>query len=321
MRRLLNLLNHSSSETDPTELPSLPKDLSFTELSYQTTRGYLARKFGQYLGNKSSEEDKLFYHSLSKRSFLHANHENQTEYLLYLSELMLQWHKEQLNMMENIKALKINDHIKNAMLKAYEIHKKELFTVQVPNVQPGTAVSSQPDHSQWEIYRDVMFAATQGQFLLISEEEVSKYKQGIMLCEGTIKERSDIPLCRNLAKECLEQKEFNKAKVMGWLLVLSEAITNTIKHAEEGRMILIHNSEKNELIFVIKDKGPGFDLKDLPKKTLLAGYSTKKSMGQGFTLMMKMSKKILLSTSPKGSTIILTFNTMNEKEGEINGTG
>jgi anti-sigma regulatory factor (Ser/Thr protein kinase) len=162
--------------------------------------------------------------------------------------------------------------------------------------------------TKWTVYRDVIFAATQGKFLLITEREVSQYKVGTLLCEGIINERSDIPIRRNQVKEALEHKVTNKAKLMSLLLVLSEAITNTIKHAEEGAMTVLEDKEKNEIRFIIEDKGPGFPLKDLPKTTLLAGYSTKRSMGQGFTLMMKMTKQVALHTSPMGATIILLFN-------------
>jgi anti-sigma regulatory factor (Ser/Thr protein kinase) len=108
---------------------------------------------------------------------------------------------------------------------------------------------------------------------------------------------------------------------MSWILVLSEAITNTIKHAELGKMTLVESVEEEEIRFVIEDNGPGFPLKDLPKNTLLAGCSTKKSMGQGFTLMMKIAKQVILYTSPRGSTIILTFDSTKEVGGSLNATG
>ena len=58
---------------------------------------------------------------------------------------------------------------------------------------------------------------------------------------------------------------------------------------------------------IIEDTGSGFPLKTLPYTTLMAGYSTKKSLGQGFTLMMKLATQVLLKTSSSGSTIVLIF--------------
>jgi anti-sigma regulatory factor (Ser/Thr protein kinase) len=279
-------------------------------------RGFLARKIAQYLGLNITEGDTLFYHSLTQTSFIPAttNEEEKIECILQLSELMLKWNEKQQDILKKIKYLNINVDIQNAMVKAYAIFEKDLFSQSTLLLEQENVIIFQKEQSKWEVYRDVIFAATQGRFLLISEEEVSNYYEGLVFCEGIINDRSDIPKCRNLAKVSLEHKGFDKAKVMSCLLVLSEAITNTIKHAEKGKMTLVESEQNNEIRFVIEDRGPGFSLKELPKATLLEGYSTKKSMGQGFTLMMKMAKKILLFTSPKGSTLILTFDTSKKME-------
>jgi anti-sigma regulatory factor (Ser/Thr protein kinase) len=275
-----------------------------------TKRGFLGKKLSQYLGFNKDEGDYLFYLSLSKSFFTNPNKENRNEFILYLSELMLKWSEQKLDVPYQIKNLDVKPDIQNAMLKAYDIYKNDLFSI--PNATEEQQLTVSYNDVIWEIYRDVIFATTQEKFLLIAEEEVNKYKEGIVLCEGRIKDRSDIPICRNLAKEKLELEGFNNSTIMSWLLALSEAITNVIKHAEEGKMTIIKDEKNHEIRFVIEDKGSGFALKDLPKKTLLAGYSTKKSLGQGFTLMMKMAKRVLLFTSSKGSVLILKFDISKE---------
>lgn len=299
----------SSKETQ-IGTPSLPSNLTFTELAYMTKRGFLAKKLGHYLGLHTDEGDSLFFLSLSKSSFANPNKENQSEFILYLSEQLLKWSDQNQDVPQQIKSLDIRVDIQNAMLKAYEIYKSDLFNI--PAEKEKTVSTNLTSNDKWEVYRDVIFAVTQGKFLLIKKEEVNKYKEGIVLCEGTIKNRSDIPICRTLARESLELEGFNKTTIMSWLLVLSEAITNIVKHAEEGKMTLIKDEKNQEIRFVIEDKGPGFALKNLPKMTLLAGYSTKNSLGQGFTLMMKMAKTISLFTSSEGSIIILIFDLKKE---------
>ncbi|KLV22905.1 hypothetical protein ABW02_20640 [Niallia circulans] len=291
--------------------PSLPSNLTYTDINFMSKRGYLSKKLAHYLQLEDNEGDLLFYLSFAKPSFLSSV--NEEELLLLLSEQMLIWWKQNQNIQENVKSLDVRHDIQNAMLKAYEIYKEDLFSTITFESEKEQAAQSKDDN-EWKVYRDVMFAATQGQFLLITKDEINQYKSGTILCDGRIKERSDIPLCRNLAKEILEQRGYEKTKFMSWLLVLSEAMTNTIKHAEEGKMTIFHDKEENEIRFVIEDKGPGFDLKDLPKTTLLAGYSTKKSLGQGFTLMMKLTKQVLLFTSSKGSTLILIFESNKNME-------
>lgn len=312
MRRFFKKVFHVSSiEKRQPISPSLPSNLTYTDINFMSKRGYLSKKLAHYLQLEDNEGDLLFYLSFAKPSFLSSV--NEEELLLLLSEQMLIWWKQNQNIQENVKSLDVRHDIQNAMLKAYEIYKEDLFSTITFEFEKEQAAQSKDDN-EWKVYRDVMFAATQGQFLLITIDEINQYKSGTILCDGRIKERSDIPLCRNLAKEILEQRGYEKTKFMSWLLVLSEAMTNTIKHAEEGKMTIFHDKEENEIRFVIEDKGPGFDLKDLPKTTLLAGYSTKKSLGQGFTLMMKLTKQVLLFTSSKGSTLILVFESNKNME-------
>jgi anti-sigma regulatory factor (Ser/Thr protein kinase) len=312
---LRRLFNKIFKEETKLLAPSLPPNLSYSDFNFMTKRGFLGKKLSQYLGLHKEEGDSLFYLSFSKRSFTNPEKEKRNELILYLSERMLKWSEQKLDVPYQIKRLDVRPDIQNAMLKAYDIYKNDLFSI--PHQAEEQRLTGSFNDEKWEVYRDVIFAATQEKFLLITKEEVNKHKEGIVLCEGTIKERSDIPICRNLAKERLEAEGFSHSTIMSWLLVLSEAITNTIKHAKEGKMTIVKDEKNHEIRFIIEDKGPGFDLKNLPKKTLLAGYSTKKSLGQGFTLMMKMAKRVLLFTSSKGSIIILLFDTRKEHKDKL----
>ncbi|MFS0687686.1 ATP-binding protein [Sporosarcina sp. 179-K 8C2 HS] len=323
MRRLFGKVFKDFSKVNDQPVMSLPSELEFTDINSMTKRGFLAKKLSKYvgLGTDRTQGDYLFYLSFSKKTF--HNPDNENELVLFLSELMLKWSEQNEDIPLQINQLDVENETQNAMLKAFEIYKKDLFRVPDPSDKKHemSKLSRHPDEGKWEVYRDVILAATQGKFTLLRKDEINGYIAGDVFCEGTIKNRSDIPKCRNRAKESLESKDLAKTQIMSWLLVLSEAITNTIKHAEEGKMTLIENVENNEIRFVIEDKGPGFLLSDLPQMTLLAGYSTKKSMGQGFTLMMKMAKHVALHTSQTGSTIILTFDSSKEKEKKFDATG
>jgi anti-sigma regulatory factor (Ser/Thr protein kinase) len=319
LRRLIDKVFKITYKETKLFAPSLHSDLSYSELHFMTKRGFLGKKLSQYLGLTNDEGDSLFYLSLSKSFFTNPSKENRSEFILYLSELMLKWSEQKLDVPYQIKSLDVRPDIQNAMLKAYDIYKNDLLSS--PNTAEEQQLTVSYDDEKWKIYRDVMFAATQEKFLLITKEEVNKYKEGTVLCERRIKERSDIPICRNLAKERLEAEGFSNSTIMSWLLVLSEAITNAIKHAEEGKMTIIKDEKNHEIRFVVEDKGPGFSLKHLPKATLEAGYSSKKSLGQGFTIMMKMAKRVLLFTSSKGSTIILNFDISKENKDYLSNTG
>jgi anti-sigma regulatory factor (Ser/Thr protein kinase) len=63
---------------------------------------------------------------------------------------------------------------------------------------------------------------------------------------------------------------------------------------------------------MISDKGPGIDFSILPKATLLSGFSTKQSLGMGFSFMLEFCDRVLLSTQP-GNTIIVLEITAPQK--------
>lgn len=166
----------------------------------------------------------------------------------------------------------------------------------------------------WRIYRDVMHAASQRKFLLIKEEELEVYKNGQVLCIEPVIEKQDIPKARNKAKDVLQCLGLSQSKISSYVLLISEGITNVLKHARDGRLILIQT--KQSLNVIIEDKGTGFPLNILPYTVLTEGYSTKKSLGQGFTLMMKLANRVLLKTSKEGSTVVLVFeNETGENDG------
>ncbi|KAB8127451.1 sensor histidine kinase [Gracilibacillus oryzae] len=160
--------------------------------------------------------------------------------------------------------------------------------------------------SDWKVYRDVLFSATQGKLLLISSDKVDQYKKGEHLCTAFLMDKHDIAYARNKAKKAFEEILTDGDKIMSYQLIISEAVTNVIKHANNGKMNIYQTED--EVYVVIEDNGPGFLLSEIPKATLLAGFSTKSSLGQGFTLMMKMAKQLLLETSSNGSTLILVLD-------------
>ncbi|UHA60845.1 hypothetical protein KDJ21_003835 [Metabacillus litoralis] len=69
-------------------------------------------------------------------------------------------------------------------------------------------------------------------------------------------------------------------------------------------IVYIYKKE-NILRIVVKDTGSGMRIDDIPKATLLSGYSSKISLGHGFSLMLKLMDQIKLATSSEGTTIVM----------------
>jgi len=56
---------------------------------------------------------------------------------------------------------------------------------------------------------------------------------------------------------------------------------------------------------LVSDPGHGIDFSILPKAALMAGFSTKQSIGMSFSIMLDLSDRVLLSTQPGGTISVL----------------
>jgi anti-sigma regulatory factor (Ser/Thr protein kinase) len=230
-----------------------------------------------------------------------------------VASLLVKWTEEDEDVYLRVKELPLSEKEHRGLLELYEEIKTDIG-LYMPALHSTTGNPPSEEDEIWQVYRDVIYAVTQRKFMLIRQQEVERYKQGKLLCKATIMERPDIPKAREMAKQSFLDMGIPQTIVMSHLLVISEAITNILKHAREGTMLIVESS--SHIYVLVEDRGPGFPLKLLPNTTLMAGYSTKKSLGQGFTLMMKMTELVMLSTIPgEGSTLILVFN---PSEGELN---
>jgi anti-sigma regulatory factor (Ser/Thr protein kinase) len=263
--------------------------------------GWIANRLGQRLGYQKREAGKMIYAALSSEPLVSG----EAQYLLHVASCLLDWIKDDKDVYMQIKNMQLQEKHHQCLLQVYEEIKEDI-ALYLPSPNYNRAEVHSEEDERWQVYREVIFAATHGKFQLICRDEIGPFQQGALLCEAPIEERADIPKARELAKMCLAGQGIGQADLMGQLLAISEAITNVLKHADKGKMTIV---DANSSIHVlVEDSGPGFPLKLLPKATLMSGYSTKKSLGQGFTLMLKMTDQVLLSTCSTGSTLVLIFN-------------
>lgn len=306
MKTLLHKLFGSSGHESSDQPHSLPRPVTIHCLKEHHRRaliGWIANRMGQLLNVASCESGTLIYITFSKER-IEQNHEIEEDCLIYLASCLFDWLEKGQDVYLRIKEMQLPDKHHKCLLDVYEEIKEDIhYCFSQKQVEPA---EENLDDKVWQVYRDVIHAATHKKFLLIRESEISPYMQGNVICEAIIRERSDIPKARDLAKQKLQDIGLPPSTVMSRLLVISEAITNILKHAKEGKLTIVET--ESSLHVLVEDTGPGFQLKILPYTTLMAGYSTKKSLGQGFTLMMKMADQVLLSTSSNGSTIILVFH-------------
>lgn len=153
------------------------------------------------------------------------------------------------------------------------------------------------------LYRDVIYSVTQGKMLLSDDQEIAQFYRSKLLAEVPITTKKDVANCREQVSMQLERLGVPEKMKFSILLCTSEVVTNVLKHALDGRMKLFEDGQF--LRVIVEDNGSGIELSEIPKSTLMTGYSSKVSMGQGFSLMLKLMSRVALSTGPQGTTVVL----------------
>lgn len=160
----------------------------------------------------------------------------------------------------------------------------------------------------FKVYRDVIYAVTQGKFNLLDFDEIQSIADEGKLCyEMKLEKPIEVEEARLLVAQFIKEDNFTSVNKMHIMLCVSEAATNVIKHAKCGKMQIRKFRGKMRIIF--KDNGSGMDFERLPKMIFLKGFSTELSMGYGFSIINKFSSQIYLATSCNGTIIALDFNT------------
>lgn len=297
--------NSEKTEAKPSvNQPQLSHLQNYHGVQKRALIGWIVSRCAHALKLEEVNREDLFLRSFTVESYEELEDGLEKE-LMQLADKLVEWIKVNAVIEEEMKTIN-PQHISKEVLT--RIFSEIQADVKFDSLRPNQVQSA------WEVYRDVIYASTHGSFLLISKIELEKYQQGELLCSCDVVHREDVPKARNMAKEIFTNKGLSSSRVMSYNLIISEAVTNILKHAEYGKMSIYQN--ENQLYVVVSDRGPGFPLKILPKTTLMAGFSTKESLGQGFTLMMKMAKQVVLETSSEGSTLILVLDV--EKGGKAN---
>lgn len=152
------------------------------------------------------------------------------------------------------------------------------------------------------IHREVLFAVTGGKIRLCDREEIDREWPGM---ENPIPIRQELDV--RTVREAVRQHglaagmSLDRASDIG--LCASEAATNALLHGNGGAATL---EERDGLVRIrVTDWGQGIDPENLPRATLLKGWSSRASMGLGFTVINEMADRVYLYTGTSGTTVII----------------
>ncbi len=164
-------------------------------------------------------------------------------------------------------------------------------------------------------YADALSAVTGGHLVFLTSEEMKAMLGEPLMKEMTLTSYHDLTTARSKLKKIIEEQIPDRQRSVDLVLAANEATTNAIKHGEKGQVQLFKKGDTIQVL--ISDQGPGVDFSILPEATLKRGFSTKHSLGLGFGIMLDTCERVLLSTQP-GNTMVLLEMPRNKRAKSVN---
>ena len=154
------------------------------------------------------------------------------------------------------------------------------------------------------IMRDVIFAVSGGKLVLAEETELAHMRAG-----GRPRGHMEIVTsagvggARALTEQVLRDMHMDRDRIFDMVLCVSEASTNALKHAHGG-LLEVFDVDGRAQVWVT-DQGSGIDFSLLPRSTLMKGWSSKTSLGYGYTILLELLDRVVLSTSRRGTIVVM----------------
>jgi len=174
-------------------------------------------------------------------------------------------------------------------------HREEAHAAHLHAAYVSAQATAQTAHAQADKKRfchDVIRCVTQGRFRLAEENEFPD--DGAVAMDATVRAPEEYPLLRGRLRTVLLNSGMEPTAAGDFLVAIGEAVTNSLKHAQGGQCTVKITPDMVRVR--VCDDGPGIAPNALPDTILKAGYSTKASLGMGFTLMLEMADAVWLAT-------------------------
>lgn len=206
-----------------------------------------------------------------------------------------------------------------ALLKQRELiekqRKRDLYIAEISKLLDIEQLRREEETKRKQLYNEVVSAVTNGKLHLIERDNIEALRREEKEFETiAVESAEDVAAARRHIERLGAQLGLSEKRVYDLALCVSEATTNIIKHAEDGLIRLAQSGQS--LRIWVEDNGPGIEYTNLSKATLMRGYSSKSSLGYGFTIMLEYLDAVYLCTDRLGTTLLLEMNLV-QKEPEM----
>lgn len=151
-------------------------------------------------------------------------------------------------------------------------------------------------------YRETILSVTEGKLDIRDRSDIRSF---ISHSEKKIdvNRPAEVAGARHEVERFCRQSGLSGERLESFMIGVGEAITNAIKHGTRGR---VYAGKGEDSVWVgISDRGKGIESLILPRATLLRGFSTKPSLGLGYSIMLDVADRILLHTGERGTIVVL----------------
>ncbi len=157
-----------------------------------------------------------------------------------------------------------------------------------------------------QTYIDVFAAVTGGKLVVLSKEELLENIGRPLGKAFALAFYEDLASARAQLRKEMDESFSRDVDKQEMTTAAGEAMANAIKHSGSGQVRAFKSNGSVQVM--IEDAGPGIDFSLLPKATLMAGFSTKQTLGIGFTIMLELCDRLMLSTQPGDTTVVLEMS-------------
>ena len=193
------------------------------------------------------------------------------------------------------------------LLEAYPVGRDRwaLSALDISGVRHAERALRRQEESIRRAYVDVLDAVTGGKLILLTDEELGG-QLGVPLMEPErVSAPRELAEARGLIVRTAAERFPDWASRVDVRTPVCEALVNALRHAGGGSYQLFARDDKLQVL--VRDDGPGIDFRMLPRATLQRGFSTAASLGMGFTIMLQVCERVLLSTRPGRTSVVLEF--------------